>query len=225
MQFIYITFFRKKKSFPVTKERVKPSLGSFSIKFISLNLNTCDGLTQGSTYSQIFTVLWIFWTLKTFNGFIFRRFLCPKLKSSALVGLDSWSVVRMDPWTLICFSLRGGYIYHYTYMGLYTGTLTFFIAEGEKRGKKEKKWINLKLNLWREVTYWKRVRKPRWFRRWSVFPCHSGFGPPADLDPRSISVSGFGPPRSKSASAYGPPFADLDPLPNFPFKHPLYHIW
>ena len=46
--------------------------------------------------------------------------------------------------------------------------------------------------------------------------CHSGFGRPADLDP----------PRSKSASGYGPPpFADLDPLPKFPFKHPLYHIW
>ena len=37
--------------------------------------------------------------------------------------------------------------------------------------------------------------------------------------------SGFGPPRSKSASEYGPPFADLNPLPNFPFKHPLYHTW
>ena len=24
---------------------------------------------------------------------------------------------------------------------------------------------------------------------------------------------------------YGPPFADLDPSTNFPFKHPLYHIW
>ena len=35
--------------------------------------------------------------------------------------------------------------------------------------------------------------------------------PPADLDPRSISASGFRPPRSKSASGYGPPFADLDP--------------
>ena len=44
--------------------------------------------------------------------------------------------------------------------------------------------------------------------------CHSGFGPPADLDP-----------RSKSASGYGPPFADLNPLPNVPFKHPLYHTW
>ena len=34
-------------------------------------------------------------------------------------------------------------------------------------------------------------------------------------------------PRSKSANGYRPPFADLDPppLPNFPFKHPLYHIW
>ena len=41
--------------------------------------------------------------------------------------------------------------------------------------------------------------------------CHSGFGPPVNLDPRSISASGFGPPRSKSASGYGPPFADLDP--------------
>ena len=37
--------------------------------------------------------------------------------------------------------------------------------------------------------------------------------------------SGFGPPRSKSASEYGPPFADLNPLPNFPFKHLLYHTW
>ena len=37
--------------------------------------------------------------------------------------------------------------------------------------------------------------------------------------------SGFGPLRSKSVSGYGPPFADLDPLPNFPFKHRLYHIW
>ena len=37
--------------------------------------------------------------------------------------------------------------------------------------------------------------------------------------------SGFGPPPSKSASGYGPPFADLNPLPNFPFKHPLYHTW
>ena len=46
------------------------------------------------------------------------------------------------------------------------------------------------------------------------YRCHSGFEPPADLDPRSKSVSG-----------YGPPFADLDPLPNFPFKHRLYHIW
>ena len=26
-------------------------------------------------------------------------------------------------------------------------------------------------------------------------------------------------------SGFGPPLADLDPLPNFPFKHPLYHIW
>ena len=41
--------------------------------------------------------------------------------------------------------------------------------------------------------------------------CHSGLGPPADWDPRSMSASGFGPPRSKSASGYGPPFADLDP--------------
>ena len=32
-------------------------------------------------------------------------------------------------------------------------------------------------------------------------------------------------PRSKSASEYGPPFADLNPLPNFPFKLPLYHTW
>ena len=34
---------------------------------------------------------------------------------------------------------------------------------------------------------------------------------------------GFGP-RFKSASGYGPPFVDLDPLSDFPFKHPLYHI-
>ena len=34
--------------------------------------------------------------------------------------------------------------------------------------------------------------------------CHSGFGPPADLDP---------------------PSQIWDPLPNFPFKHPLCHIW
>ena len=37
----------------------------------------------------------------------------------------------------------------------------------------------------------------------------------ADLDP----------PWSKSSSGYGPPFADLDPLPDFPFKYHLYHIW
>ena len=45
--------------------------------------------------------------------------------------------------------------------------------------------------------------------------CHSGFGPPADLGP-----------RSKSACGYGPPFADLDPpLPNFPYEHRLNYNW
>ena len=80
----------------------------------------------------------------------------------------------------------------------------------------------------------------------------SGYVPPfANLDPRFISASGFGAPRSKSANGYVPPFANLDPryriwtptprvqicqriwtpfadlrpLPDFPFKHPLYHIW
>ena len=33
------------------------------------------------------------------------------------------------------------------------------------------------------------------------------------------------PSRSKFVSGYGFPCADLDPLPNFPFKHCLYHIW
>ena len=32
--------------------------------------------------------------------------------------------------------------------------------------------------------------------------------------------------RCRCHSGYGPPFTDLDQtLPNFPFKHPLYHIW
>ena len=38
-------------------------------------------------------------------------------------------------------------------------------------------------------------------------PCHRGFEPPADSDPRPNSL------------------ADMDPLPNVPFKHRLYHIW
>ena len=37
--------------------------------------------------------------------------------------------------------------------------------------------------------------------------------------------SGFGPPRSESASGYGPPLRSLDPIPNFPVKHRLHHIW
>ena len=41
-------------------------------------------------------------------------------------------------------------------------------------------------------------------------------GVTANLDPPS---------RSKFVSGYGFPCADLDPLPNFPFKHCLYHIW
>ena len=47
--------------------------------------------------------------------------------------------------------------------------------------------------------------------------CSSIAGVTADLDPLRIWT-----PRSKSASGYGPPFADLNPLPNFPFKH---HTW
>ena len=46
---------------------------------------------------------------------------------------------------------------------------------------------------------------------WQIWTPAIGYGPP--------------PPESKSASGYGPPFADLRPLPDFPFKHPLYHIW
>ena len=45
---------------------------------------------------------------------------------------------------------------------------------------------------------------------------HRRFGRPADLDPSPVQI----------------PLADMDPtsqiwtpLPNFPFKHPLYHIW
>ena len=68
-----------------------------------------------------------------------------------------------------------------------------------------------------------------------------GSYPPADLGPPGPNpltdmyppsqiwtpAIGYGPPlpESKSASGYGPPFADLRPLPDFPFKHPLYHIW
>ena len=44
---------------------------------------------------------------------------------------------------------------------------------------------------------------------------HSGFEPPAD----------FRPPSPNPLTDMDPPFADLDPLPNFPFKHRLYHIW
>ena len=54
----------------------------------------------------------------------------------------------------------------------------------------------------------------------------------ADLDPpriwtlRSISASGFGPPpRPNPPADMGPPLQIWTPLPNFSFKHPLYHIW
>ena len=55
--------------------------------------------------------------------------------------------------------------------------------------------------------------------------CHSGFGTPADLDPP-------GPYLLADLDPGGPnPLADMDPpsqiwtsLPNFPFKHSLYHI-
>ena len=43
--------------------------------------------------------------------------------------------------------------------------------------------------------------------------------------PARLQQSRYRLPWSKSAGGYGPPFADLYPLPNFPFKHPLYHIW
>ena len=82
-------------------------------------------------------------------------------------------------------------------------------------------------------------------------PLADMYPPFANLDPRFISASGFGAPRPNSASGYVPPFANLDPryriwtptprvqicqriwtpfadlrpLPDFPFKHPLYHIW
>ena len=47
-------------------------------------------------------------------------------------------------------------------------------------------------------------------------PLTDMYPPFANLDPRSISASGFGAPRSKSASGYVPPLADLDPR---------YRIW
>ena len=43
------------------------------------------------------------------------------------------------------------------------------------------------------------------------FRCHSGFGPPADLDPRSISASGLDPLGPNPLADMDPPFADLDP--------------
>ena len=53
---------------------------------------------------------------------------------------------------------------------------------------------------------WKSMNVRAWYLRLSStnFRCHSGFGPPADLDPPSLIWT---------------------PLPNFPFEHPLYHIW
>ena len=69
--------------------------------------------------------------------------------------------------------------------------------------------------------------------------CHSGFGPP-----QSISVGGFGPGSGpthvhagkamtigeNNCSGIGPladliPLRSLDPIPNFPVKHRLHHIW
>ena len=58
---------------------------------------------------------------------------------------------------------------------------------------------------------WLWVFQPR-FLSWNA-------GITADLNPPRIFD-----PQSKSVGGYGPPFADLDPLPNFPFKHRLYHI-
>ena len=76
----------------------------------------------------------------------------------------------MDPWTLIRFSLRGGYIYPLHVHRIVYWDFDFHHRWRRKKREKIEKLIILKLNLWREVTYWKRLRKPRRLRRWSVFP-------------------------------------------------------
>ena len=61
---------------------------------------------------------------------------------------------------------------------------------------------------------------------WSGFGYLSpGFSPGMPVSQRIWNPRGFEITRSKSASGYGPPSQIWTPLPNIPFKHPLYHIW
>ena len=60
----------------------------------------------------------------------------------------------------------------------------------------------------------------------------SGFGylrpdisPGMSVSQRIWTPRGFGPPGPNPLADMNPPSQIWTPLPNIPFKHPLYHIW